>query len=147
MTLRSDLRLVRMFGLVFLCGCAASGPLTMAFYPMYGQPREQIELDIRACQQQARQASVYDPFVLPAHRNIQPQPLRVDVSCRTKLGYIIFLSHGRTPDQLEADRQVCVPAAMRAKNRLSDDDLKSIVDCMLGRGYFVAGPNFARSPG
>ena len=127
---------------IFIGRLPPRGPLIMAFFPMYGQPKDQIEIDIRACQQQAQQASVYDPFVLPVHRNIEPQSLRVEVSCRTKIGYIMFLTYGQTLDQLEADRQACLTAAKTP----SGYDVERIVGCMLGRGYFVAGPDFARSP-
>ena len=46
----------------------------------------------------------------------------------------------KTKDQFEADMRTCAPAAMKekAKQGLSDDDVKGVAVCMHGRGYSVA---------
>jgi len=54
--------------------------------------------------------------------------------------YMVFLTNGQTKDQFEADMRTCAPAAMKekAKQGLSDDDVKGVAVCMHGRGYSVA---------
>jgi len=45
---------------------------------------------------------------------------------------------GKTMDQFNADWEACVPAATKAKKVPSGDEIISIADCMVGRGYSVA---------
>ncbi|MSQ60263.1 MAG: hypothetical protein EXR36_11640 [Betaproteobacteria bacterium] len=130
--------------LVFLWGCAAQA---LVFSAARGQVPEQVNADTRSCQQMAEQApAAYDQFVRPPFRNIEPRSRRVQINCMTGLGYLAFMTHGQTMDQFKAEMQVCVPTVLRAKKSLSDDDLNGIADCMAGRGYSVAGPNFVRGP-
>jgi len=147
--LRVRLVVSGVLALVLLCGCAAKGTGSQAlvFSGVRGQIREQVAADTRACQQMAEQApAAYDQFIRPAYRNIEPRSLRVQINCMTGLGYLAFMTHGQTMDQFKAEMQVCVPTALKGKKTLSDDDMNVIADCMLGRGYSVAGPNFSRGP-
>ena len=127
------------FALVFLWGCAAigTGPRALVFTQVRGQSSEQMTADTGSCQRMAEQAPAYDQFVRPAYRNIEPQSLRVQINCMTLLGYMVFMTRG-TSDQFKADMQVCATTEMKVKKALSGDDIKSIADCMLGRGYSVA---------
>jgi len=147
--LRVRLVVSGVLALVLLWGCAAIGlgPRALVFSPVRGQVPEQVDADTRACQQMAEQApAAYDQFIRPPYRNIEPRSLRVQINCMTGLGYMAFMTHGQTMDQFRAGMQVCVPTTLKAKKTLSDDDINGIADCMLGRGYSVAGPTFARGP-
>ena len=132
--LRVHLTVSGALALVSLWGCA---PPALVFSAVRGQPSEQVTSDTRVCQQLGEQP-VYDQFVLPAYRNIEPRSLRVQINCMTGIGYMAFMTRGQTMDQFKADMQVCVPTATKEKKAFSNDDIKGIAECMRGRGYDVA---------
>ena len=140
--LRARLVLAGILALLFLWGCAAvgTGSRALVFTQVRGQSSEQMTLDTRACHQMGEQAPpAYDELVRPAYRNIEPRSLRIQINCMTGLGYMALMTpSGKTMDQFNADWQACVPAVTKAKKIPSGDEIVSIADCMVGRGYSVA---------
>ena len=127
--------------ILVISGCAPTYH-TDAF-AMRGQSKAQALLDTQACNKQAQQPSFFDQFVLPEHRRIQPQFVRIYGSCMAKIDYIVLVHDGKSQDEAEADRQTCTMQAKKGP----DIDVERFVNCLVGQKYSIIGPgNFFRSP-